>query len=193
MTAPAMDLRWQRLGVCVDDPERWSTPGTAALAVHMCLWHCPVLEQCRQWATGREWDSVVVAGRWWIGPRDGHPPRPAVDQPEEPCDACRGCGGCTECGKPIIGRPPSARTCSPRCSVARRRRRARGNEARARANGLRRERRYCAVCRAGLPAGWPSRRPICVKDSCAEVWRARQSRASTTRFRRKSGEMELAA
>lgn len=54
---------WMEKAACRNegvDPEWWSdTPG---LAVHICRRHCPVRARCDQWAEGKTWHSMVIAG-----------------------------------------------------------------------------------------------------------------------------------
>lgn len=185
----AEDLRWQRHARCraVGDPDLWSRPAGFAWAVHECLRHCPVLAECAAWAEDcGEWEGIVVGGQRWAARTGSNWQCRTIAQAEEPCAECAGSGGCVECGGPIVGRGPQAKTCSPGCKRARRRRHHREYEKRRVLT-----RRRCAVCRSGLPEGWPARRQVCGKESCAEDLRARQCRARNRQMtaRRRSGEV----
>lgn len=115
-------LAWMDAGPCTDDPEMWATPSLAERAAHECLAHCDVLDQCRQWAAGRPWAAIVVAGvRYGV---HGGAYAEAVDLADG-CTRCVAGGGCAVCGGPIVGRPASAVTCSPEHAMRRRRAKAR--------------------------------------------------------------------
>lgn len=177
----AEKLRWQERGACRGDPELWVDPAMAPLAVHNCLTHCPVLDECREWAAGRcDWDAVVVAGVQW-GSRHKGNAKPLAVKPQL-CGDCVPPGHCVVCAEPIIGRPKQAKICHRReCAneLASRRERARA--------GTRpsRPRRRCMVCRCTVPAGAPERQVLCGKEQCREVWQARQSRATSARSRQR--------
>lgn len=50
-------------------------------ARHICLYHCPVLDWCREYAKQKTWDSVVIAGKFYIAGKER-------DLPEFFCSLC---------------------------------------------------------------------------------------------------------
>lgn len=170
----AEQLNWQTRGACAAAPDLWADPDSAAVALHICRHHCLVLDECKVWADQiGGWEAIVVAGVQWATRRNNSPAVPVVRQREQLCDACLALGSCTECGR-VIDRGPRAKTCSSACATVRQRRMSRLRA---------RQRRQCRVCRSRLGAGVPNRQPVCGKPECREVWRARQSRATTARAR----------
>ena len=64
------ELDWRRRGLCSDftvDPDMWfaQEPPTRRMAQHLCLVHCPVLNQCRKEMEKFSHRGVVVAGVIW--------------------------------------------------------------------------------------------------------------------------------
>jgi hypothetical protein len=83
---------WRPDGACSEDPDLWFESGARhwALAAHVCLRHCPVLEQCG--------NALLAEMRQGVRPRDGvvagvrfntvGRPR-ATDQSKVRCTLCR--------------------------------------------------------------------------------------------------------
>jgi hypothetical protein len=108
-------------GPCTVDPETWvdGNPARSAIAAHLCLHHCPVLDRCRRdLAAAPELllHAVVQAGV--IHTEAGQPSRrtPALH-----CALCTQApfGTCPQCRGPmpeqLPGRKPR-RFCSERCT-----------------------------------------------------------------------------
>jgi hypothetical protein len=92
-TATKAKLAWQRDAICRDNPELfWATTALQqGLARHMCLTHCPVLDQCRAWAPDADLAESVAAGLAWAKDRDTGASRPSLRQPAPV--RCGDCGG----------------------------------------------------------------------------------------------------
>jgi hypothetical protein len=80
---------WSQWAECRTSPELWfaETAGARAAALHVCLEHCPVLEQCRrdaaEAAARREHRSLVVGGVSY-----NHAGRDADALPAAACARC---------------------------------------------------------------------------------------------------------
>jgi hypothetical protein len=74
------------------DPEIFHDGHLHHRAVHVCLAHCPVKGQCRQWALAARplaWDGQVIGGEAWV--RHGSSVRVGKVQPEPSATGCRLC------------------------------------------------------------------------------------------------------
>lgn len=78
-----------RGGQCTRVPELFHTVGTnvGALGAHVCLAHCPVLQECRRYAEHYVWMHVVIAGQHWVM-RRGNPVPSGVEPTNDGCAIC---------------------------------------------------------------------------------------------------------
>ena len=67
-------------GLCAENPALWTTTDTGGrtAARRLCR-SCPVLDQCKVYASRHRWVGVVVAG--WAAPPNGEPERPPWARP----------------------------------------------------------------------------------------------------------------
>lgn len=79
------DDGWWHKAACQETPDRFTDLAVghagahqAQQAVHLCLQHCKVLEQCRREARAHPPTSVVQAGLLWT-PFTGKEPKQPVD------------------------------------------------------------------------------------------------------------------
>lgn len=54
---------WQDKATCRRFPELFFDRSEQRFAVHVCLYHCPVLRDCNAWAKERFTDSQVLGGQ----------------------------------------------------------------------------------------------------------------------------------
>lgn len=54
---------WRDRGACRADPDMWFTGETRTAAVHICLAHCPVIRDCREWTETATVCSGVAGGQ----------------------------------------------------------------------------------------------------------------------------------
>ena len=65
-----MTINWRRRGTCASpdqQPDMWFAPDveTRRLACHICLNHCPVLNECHEDAKNYPYKGVVAGGIIW--------------------------------------------------------------------------------------------------------------------------------
>lgn len=61
------DDNWRTHAICrTHDWNWWWDPSHYKDALHQCRVHCPVLDQCREFAAKFQWRECVVAGEVWV-------------------------------------------------------------------------------------------------------------------------------
>lgn len=71
---------WRDHAACRPISALFFETSTRAKAMHICRYHCPVLDACRTWAAGADLTGVVAGGLAWKGRGDKR--EPAVNSAE---------------------------------------------------------------------------------------------------------------
>jgi hypothetical protein len=79
------DTPWRHKAVCRQDPDLWfarNDSAIAALARHVCLYHCPVVKQCNADALKTKPTEGVWGGLVWHLARNNARGEPLFRQPD---------------------------------------------------------------------------------------------------------------